>query len=180
MPETTWNDLITIVNERDEPVGEARKADLLQRPGLHFRTSHVFIFSGTGELLLQQLPAVRDRDPLRWGSSVAAYVHPRETYAGAARRRARKELGLDIDPDLIGTTAMPDLGGVKHISLFASASERRQLRVLEPQHIARVAWAPVSDIARDVTEAPDRFTETFVWLFRLFYEDDGLRSAWIA
>jgi isopentenyl-diphosphate delta-isomerase len=169
-------DLIAIVNEFDEQIGAMPKAELASPRGIHFRTSHVFLFTRNRKLLLQQLAPQRDRNPLKWGSSVAAYVHAGESYLDAARRRTREELGLRIPLDLIGKTEMPDLGGVKHISLFAGTVEQQYLRVLEPDHIAHVEWFPIPAVQHQVTVEPERFTETFLYLFTHFYNDDQLRN----
>ena len=128
MPETRPSDLIQVVDERDEPVGVVPKEALRGQSGLHFRTAHAFLFDRRGHLLLVRLPPRADRNPLRWGSSVAGYVRPGEGYLDAATRRAEEELGVSPSLDFVGRTAMPDLGGVKHIGLFAAHVSRDRTR----------------------------------------------------
>jgi ADP-ribose pyrophosphatase YjhB (NUDIX family) len=169
MPETVASDLVALVSPDDQPIGAVPKAELGRVPGLHFRTVHVFIEDERGRLLLQQLAPRRDRNPLRWGSSVAAYVRDNESYEEAALRRSREELGVEPDLYFIARTKMPDLRGTKHISLFAARVARPDVRILEPEHIARLKWSRPTVVALLTLAAPARFTETFVWLVRHLY-----------
>jgi isopentenyl-diphosphate delta-isomerase len=174
--ETRPDDLVTVVSPDDNPVGAIERGELVDHPGLHFRPAHLFAFDGSGRLLLQQLAPVRDRNPLRWGSSVAAYVRPGETYRQAIARRAAEELGLDVHVDLLGKTEMPDLGGTKHIALFAAhIGGWQQLAVLEPDHIERTVWFSLDEIWERLAIDLAAFTETFVWLFARFFSDGETR-----
>ncbi len=171
----TKPDVVVVVTSDDEPVGEVVRSEIAAHPGVHFRTAHLFVFDGDGRLLLQQLAAGRDRNPLRWGSSVAAYVRPGETYREAVSRRAHEELGLTVRPDFVGKTEMPDLGGTKHIALFATGIGRHELVIREPDHVAEVDWVQIETLRRAIETEPSRFTETFLWLFKRFYIDGERR-----
>jgi 16S rRNA (adenine1518-N6/adenine1519-N6)-dimethyltransferase len=65
------------VNKADVPIGLVERGEVFEQ-GAAFRVVHVFVLDRRGHLLLQQLGARRDRNPLRWGSSVAAYLHAGE------------------------------------------------------------------------------------------------------
>lgn len=175
MGETADTDLVTLVNEQDEPVDAVPRVELRRHPGLHFRTAHLFVFDRRGHLLLQRLAAQRDRNPLRWGSSVAAYVRPGESYLDAARRRSGEELGITPSPSLIGITEMPDLRGTKHVALFRAGAGRRQVRIAEPGHIAELRWFSFDRIWDMLATDPVQFTATFVWLFARFFADGEAR-----
>lgn len=177
MPETTDSDFVLVVGPNDEPLGAVPKRELRLMPGLHFRTSHAFVFDPQGRLLLQQLAPERDRNALKWGSSIAAYVRPRETYHDAVARRSLEELGIEVKLEEVGTTEMPDLRGVKHIALFVGRVRHRIVDIREPDHVAGISWLPLEVVATLIDRRPAMFTETFLWLFREFYADGGLGTA---
>jgi isopentenyldiphosphate isomerase len=170
MSETGPFDYVAVVDEYDRPRGGVPKSELSMHPGLHFRTAHAFIFRDSN-LLLQQLAPRRDRHPLQYGSSVACFVRPNESYEYAIFRRCSEELGLDLAPKAVGKTQMPDFGGTKHITLFIAETERQDVVIEEPEHIADLVWLPLEDVARLTGEQPWRFTPTFLWLFHEFYGD---------
>ena len=109
--------LIDAVDERDEPIGQIPRGEALAA-GVGFRTAHVFVLNGQGELLLQKLASGRERHPGRWGSSVAAYLNSGEGYADAATRRLREELGLALELRFIGKLEMRDGDSLKFVTLF--------------------------------------------------------------
>jgi isopentenyldiphosphate isomerase len=158
--------IVDIVDAADRVVGAAPRKELF-RIGQGFRVAHVFVFNKDGHLLVQRLAPVRDRHPLRWGSSVAAYLFAGETYADAARRRLDQELSVaDPSPIPVLHTSMTDDGCVKWISLFRVAAEGP----FSPDHghIADLEFRPLDVLGQQVAAAPDDFTPTFVHLFRLF------------
>src|SRR5262245_26897812 len=114
--------MVDIVDATDRVVGSAPRKEVF-RIGQGFRVAHVFVFNRDGHLLIQRLAPARDRHPLRWGSSVAAYLFAGETYIDAARRRLSQELSLaDPSPLSVLHTSMVDDGCMKWISLFSVTS----------------------------------------------------------
>jgi isopentenyldiphosphate isomerase len=170
MTEPSATELIALVDDHDRPIGAIRRGALKTVPGVQFRTAHIFLFDDLGQLLLQQLAACRDRHPLTWGSSVAAYVRAGESYLEAARRRGHEELGLDEPLTLVGKTTMPDMDGIKHIALFATAAVTRPV-VLERSHIAEISWFQPKELRILVGSSPEMFTPTFLLLYRQFFHD---------
>lgn len=158
--------IVDIVDAADQVVGAAPRKDVF-RIGQGFRVAHVFVFNKAGHLLVQRLAPARERHPLRWGSSVAAYLFAGETYLDAARRRLDQELSItDPSPVPVLNTSMTDGGCVKWISLFRVAADGP----FSPDHghIAGLEFRPVDVLGRQMTVSPDDFTPTFVHLFGLF------------
>jgi isopentenyldiphosphate isomerase len=87
--------------------------------GLEMRVVHVFVVNRHSELLLQQLSAEHDRHPLWWGASVAGYVATDESFADAAARKLKSELGIAKRPKLVGKTQMRDRQSTKLIAVYA-------------------------------------------------------------
>ena len=159
--------LIDVVDGWDRVLGTIPRSEALTAH-VRFRVAHVFIFHHEGALLLQQLAPERDRHPLRWGSSVAGYLFSGETYEQAARRRAAQELGVrDLNLEPAGVTPMRDTASAKFIGLFTAIHDG-PFRPLAGQ-IARLEWFPPDDLKADIETHPNRYTPTFLHLFRYYY-----------
>jgi isopentenyl-diphosphate delta-isomerase len=165
MPAPTRTSLIDVVSDDDRAVTTIKRGEVLER-GVNFRTAHIFIVNGQGDLLLQQLAESRERHPLRWGSSVAAYLHAGETYKEAAIRRLREELGLSLALRFVGKIHMRDVNSLKFVSLFVGYDG--EVAILEPEHIAELAYWPIDKVNQAIDVEPERFTPTFRRLYEAF------------
>lgn len=164
MPAPTSESFIDQVDRSDRPIGRVRRGDALQL-GANFRTAHVFVFHD-GELLLQRLAPQRERNPGRWGSSVAAYLFAGESYEEAARRRLHEELGLDGELITVGKTRMRDERSLKFIELFALEDGPAEIR--EHDHIAELRYWTEPELDLTVEAQSDIFTPTFLDVYRFF------------
>ncbi|HET7444155.1 MAG TPA: NUDIX domain-containing protein [Solirubrobacterales bacterium] len=165
MSSPTAATLIDVVDGLDREVGRVARGEVLDR-GENFRTAHVFVLNQVGELLLQRIGPRRLRHPDRWGSSVAAYLFAGETYEEAAARRLSEELGVQAPLRQLGKLEMRDEQSLKFVSLFLAHSDDVANR--EPDHIAELAFWPLSQLQRAVEVQPEMFTPTFVRLFQAF------------
>jgi isopentenyl-diphosphate delta-isomerase len=165
MPAPTPGTLIDRVDDTDRPIGLVRR-DAVFATHAGFRVVHLLARNAVGSLLLQQVGAARDRSPLRWGSTVAGYVFADESYADAARRRAREEVGLTAPLLKLGNVRMPDHGATKFIELFMTDAETASIQ--DRQHVEALRFWTLDEIDGALVETPDLFTETFPYVFRLF------------
>lgn len=149
--------LIDVVDEQNQPIGVVRRRDLF-RLRANFRTVHVLIFNSRAELLLQRLTWTRDREPGRWGSSAAGYLHAGEDYPAAARRRLAEELGLTTPLAEVGVTCLHDEAVAQFAGVFTATADRPQSAA--PAHLAEIAFRPPADIEQDMAAHPDDYTET--------------------
>lgn len=156
---------VDVVNELDEKIGEAPRRQVLAR-ALNFHTAHLFLFDEPGHLLLQQLGANRERHPLAWGASVAAYLFAGETYEEAIRRRTYQELGVAIEPELVVKTEMQDEHSTKFVSLFTATLSGDI--TLDRQHIETIQSLPLDQIDAALQSSPADFTPTFRHIFPLY------------
>lgn len=88
------DDLLLLVNARDEVIGEKNKLDCHLGDGLLHRAFSVFLFNAAGELLLQKRTAEKFLWPGYWSNSVCSHPRKGETDEAAASRRVRQELGV--------------------------------------------------------------------------------------
>jgi isopentenyl-diphosphate delta-isomerase len=171
MPAPLSTSLIDRVDDADRPIGVIERGRVFEE-GANFRTIHIFVFNERGELLLQQLGEERKRNPLRWGSSVAGYLHQGESESEAAERRLREELGLTTPLEKYGSTWMNDQGSRKFITLYVTTASSPAIG--EPGHIQRLAFRPTDEIAAELEATPEAFTETFRHVFRFYLATSSL------
>lgn len=165
MPRPEATSLIDRVDEQDRPIGVIRRGDVFDVRA-NFRTVHIFVFNRDGHLLLQQLGRTRERHPLKWGSSVAGYLHTGESYEEAAIRRTQEELGLCAPLAAFGRTDMQDKGCLKFVALFTTEADHPVVR--ESAHIESIDFRSLESIDHDVLKDPRQFTATFREVFRYY------------
>jgi hypothetical protein len=61
---------------------------------------------------------------------------------------------------------MIDQGCRKFITLYTTVAARP--RILEPDHIEKLQFWPISKVERQLCDAPGDFTETFQRVFRFY------------
>lgn len=100
------NDLVTLVDEKDNVVGEMNKVEAHRGDGVLHRASSVFLFrknhsSQKIELLLQKRSENKIVGAHQWGNTVCGNVWPTENYLDCAERRLQNELGIDTSELLL-------------------------------------------------------------------------------
>lgn len=88
-------DLVTLVNEQDEVIGQADKYDAHRNPAKLHRAISVYLFNNKGELLLQKRSAKKIVGAHQWANTCCGNVWPGESYEECAKRRLQVELGIN-------------------------------------------------------------------------------------
>jgi 16S rRNA (adenine1518-N6/adenine1519-N6)-dimethyltransferase len=88
------SEIFDVVDEQDQVIEQRTRGEVHQL-GLRHRAVHVFVFNKKGEVFLQQRSHLKDVSPLAWDSSAAGHLDTGESYAAAAVRELREELGLE-------------------------------------------------------------------------------------
>lgn len=156
------DELFDIVNDRDEVVGQARRADV-HAQGLLHRAVSIFVFNTRGQLLMQLRTATKDQYPLCWTSSCSGHVDAGEDYATAAQREMVEELGLTVKlTELAKFDGGPETANEFTVLYSATADA---IPAAEPEEIERVEFVDVDEVARQIAETPDNFTPPFRTFF---------------
>src|SRR5688572_21675258 len=92
-------EIFDIVNEADEVIGCAVRADIHRRQLKH-RAVHILVFNRRGDLFLQKRSLTKDCFPGAWDTSAAGHLGCGETYDDAAVRELREELGVEAPAPL--------------------------------------------------------------------------------
>jgi len=93
---------IDIWTEKGIPTGTNRLKEEAHIKGLFHPTVHIWFYTKSGYILLQQRSRYKDTFPSFWDVSVAGHVLSGESIVGAAIREVKEEIGLDIiEKDLL-------------------------------------------------------------------------------
>ncbi|HZZ98960.1 MAG TPA: NUDIX domain-containing protein, partial [Candidatus Saccharimonadia bacterium] len=85
---------ITLVNARDEVIGNTDVLSTHRGDGKRHRAVSVFLFNKRGEVLLQQRSKKKIVGAMQWANTCCGNVHVGETREECAYRRLREELGI--------------------------------------------------------------------------------------
>ena len=155
---------VELVDPEGAPIGTARVDDAHHAPGRLHRAFSVFLRDPAGRVLLQQRAAVKTRFPLRWANTCCGHPEPGEEVATAAARRVAEEIGVSgVELTEVGRYSYyaedPDTGRVEyeydHVLLGDLAAG--QDPAPDPDEVAEVRWAQVSDLVRELAAEPRRF-----------------------
>jgi len=162
------DEIFDVVNEADEIVGRATRAEVHARK-LRHRALHVFVFDANGRLFLQERSHNKDSFPGRLDSSASGHVHSGESYEAGAVRELSEELGLEIlAEDLkrhfkIEACSETDWEFVWTYSLQTRAPLR-----LHPLEIESGAFYLPGQIRAMLAQPPDKFAPSFRRVFQEF------------
>lgn len=165
-------EVFDVVDENDQ-VLEQRTRGEVHRLGLRHRAVHIFVFNRRGEVFLQRRSHLKDVSPLAWDSSAAGHLDSGESYAAAAVRELREELGIDA-PDTERAFKIP--------ASPATDNEFVELRLA--RHHGPVRW-PAEEVQTGEWFAPDTitawvaarpgdFARGFVTCWRAWLEKSGV------
>jgi isopentenyl-diphosphate delta-isomerase len=144
------DELIDVLDEFGEKTGQVLSKDEVHQKGLWHAGSHLWIYNGKGELLLQLRASTKEIYPDTWDISVAGHLSAGESHVDAGLREAAEELGLELhkaDLEFVGLTRtiqeIPG-GGYTHHVFDAAFLVRRELDiaklVLQIEEVAAARW----------------------------------------
>ncbi|KKR68202.1 MAG: Isopentenyl-diphosphate Delta-isomerase [Microgenomates group bacterium GW2011_GWA2_40_6] len=90
------DELLDLVNEKDEVIGEVWKSEAHRNPKLIHREILILIFDKNNRLLMQQRSFNKIKYPGYWTESCAGHVLKGEEPETAAHRELKEELGFDV------------------------------------------------------------------------------------
>lgn len=158
-------EIFDIVNERDEVVGQATRAEV-HAQGLMHRAVHVLVFNRRGEVFLQKRSLSKDRSPGLWDSSASGHVDSGESYDACAVRELREEIGLKIPkpPKRLFKLAACEETDHEHVWVYRCVADGPM--TLHPQEIERGEWVAPEKVTQWVTDRPQDFAGAFVVIWR--------------
>lgn len=111
------DEYIDIVSETGEPTGTIALKSEAHKNGWWHNTIHVWLYTKTGKILLQQRSHKKNIFPLLWDVSAAGHIDAGESFLNAAIRETHEELGLILNPE-----DLTKIGVHKHASTYANGT----------------------------------------------------------
>ena len=158
-------EIFDIVNERDEVIGRAPRAEVHARGLLH-RAAHMLVFNSRGEVFLQKRSLRKDRQPGVWDSSASGHLDSGEGYDACAVRELREEIGLVAakTPERLFKIAAGAETDQEFVWVYRCQSEGPF--ELSPEEIECGGWFTPVQVTRWVAERPQEFATAFVAILR--------------
>jgi len=163
---TDSDEQFEIFTKTGEPLGMASRSNV-HREGLWHKSVQVFLFDGTGRLILQRRVATKDVCGGLWDLSVAEHLRPGESYLDGATRGMEEELGItDVPLEPIGSPYAgrldQDALGIHDYELQQAFSGHHAGGLHpDPLEVADVRAVVLEDLRQWLRARPSEFTPWF-------------------
>jgi isopentenyl-diphosphate delta-isomerase len=137
------------------------------RLGVFHQAISAFVFSQSGELLIQRRAAAKYHCGGLWANTCCTHPHFGETHEACAARRMQEELGLVVPLDrrtIVEYRA--DVGGGlwehERVVVFRGQVDADTAELeLNPEEVSETRWVALDQLRREVSETPQAFTPWF-------------------
>ncbi len=165
--------MVILVDENDNPIGTMPKMEAHEKAMLH-RAFSVFILNANDEVLLQQRANDKYHSAGLWTNTCCSHPHPGEDTLGAARRRLKEEMGMEVDLQFVFKfmyKAPFDNLLTEHEIDHVFIGKTNQLPVINPEEVASYKYMKPEDIKLDMEQNPQSYTVWFRIIFNEFYKE---------
>lgn len=155
------SDLLILVNDRDEVQGSLPKIDCHTGAGLLHRAFSIFVFNGSGEVLLQRRGPQKLLWPHYWSNSCCSHPRSGETTQDAVHRRLLQELGISANLEylykFIYKAHYQEIGSeYEFCSVWLGRSD--EAVVANDNEIAAWRFVSPQDLQTELETEPESFT----------------------
>lgn len=141
-------ELLDVVNEKDEIVGQINRKDMMslkERPGEYLHVIEIFLQRPNGDIYLPRRSPHKKIAPGGFDHSAAGHIMSGESYDKACIREVKEELGIDITPDeLMFITKIPPSPQLFYFRMFYLLRTDKE-PVLSPEH-TEFMWVKPQDL----------------------------------
>ena len=156
-------EFVVLVSEKDEVLGKMEKMQAHQNGLLH-RAFSVFLFNDKGEMLLQKRADGKYHSPGKWTNACCSHPRMEETYAEAAKRRLKEELGIDAQiHEKFHFIYKADVGKDlwEHELDYVFTGNYQKEFNLNPEEVSEVRFISMENLEKEMKKNPENFTEWF-------------------
>ena len=169
-PTNVAEELLPIVNEKDEVIGTEKRAIIHAKKLLH-RAVHILIFNTRNQVYIQQRSLQKDSAPGKWDSSASGHVDPGEDYLGAAQRELEEELMIATSGPLeeIARIGACRQTGNEFTRIFVGHTTQEPNP--NPHEIMDGRWIDPVSLEQWMSDEPKVFAGCFRLVWKTFRED---------
>ena len=157
------NDLVILVDEKDQPIGDMDKLEVHQKGLLH-RAFSTFIFNDNRQLLLQRRAKEKYHSADLWTNTCCSHPRPGESTLEAAKHRLKEEMGIETGLekkfDFIYQARLDnDLIEYEFDHVYTGHYNDQPLLNLE--EASDYKWISIHELKSEIDRYPEKYTE---WL----------------
>lgn len=155
MTQDAAKELVDVIDAEGRTIGVVTRAEMRARRLPH-RCTYILVFNSRGELFVHLRTATKDVFPSHWDVTIGGVLAAGESFDDGARREAREELGVEVQPKSLFPFRYRDSGTVVHGMVYR-VDHDGPFR-LQPEEIVRgefVAPSRVDQRANDEAFCPD-------------------------
>jgi isopentenyl-diphosphate delta-isomerase len=173
MSADTSADQMILVDEHDNPIGNAPKLPVHQQGLLH-RAISVILWDEEGRLLLQRRALTKYHSPGLWSNTCCGHPRPGESASAAAQRRLADEMGISCETTPLFTMRY-------HSEVAGELIENELVHVFggrftgvprsNPDEVHEWEWRDSPRVQQGITHEPDAYTIWFRHLCTEFWDE---------
>jgi isopentenyl-diphosphate delta-isomerase type 1 len=160
-------ELFDVVNEQDEVIAQASREEVHAQRLMH-RAVHMLVFNAVGELFFQRRSLNKDTYPGFWSTSAAGHVDTGETYAIAAAREFREELGV-VAPELFPLFKIAACKETGNEFVWVYRCIHEGPFQLNADEVMDGEWLSISVLKEKLISDPKRFTPSTHCVMRHYF-----------
>jgi len=153
-------DVVVLVNQNDEEIGEATKEEAHLGEGKLHRAFTVLLFNEKKEVLLQKRSKEKLLWPLTWEASCSSHPLKNEGYVEAGERRLKEELGINVNLNFLTKfqyyQKYKDIGAEWEICALLIGNYNGKINP-NPKEVSEVRWFNTKDLLKEFETHPHKF-----------------------
>ncbi|HUV72523.1 MAG TPA: NUDIX domain-containing protein [Clostridia bacterium] len=147
----TLDELLDLVDENDQVIGQVTKRDANSNPSLFHRAIAIIIYDNKGRILLQQRSLKKKVFTGLWTVSCAGHVPKGISYEQAAHKELLEELGFDTNLKFIKKLKIVEANETHFYSWFIGKYKGEKI-CFEPEEVEQVKFVDQNEFSRMVRE----------------------------
>lgn len=157
---------VVLVDKDDKILGFKEKLETHKIPvPLHRAISIVIFNQDKTKMLVTQRAKFKPTWPLLWSNAVCSHPYPNETYQQAANRRIFEEVGFKTKlKEVFRFTYAAEMDnkiwGEHEYDIVFTGTYDGEVNP-NPEEVADYEWIGVSELVRDITKHPKKYTPWF-------------------
>jgi len=172
------DELIDIYNQNNKSLGLRKMKSEAHRDGLWHRASHVWIYNGKGEILLQLRAKGKDLYPDMWDVSAAGHIGAGEEPIVAAVRETGEEIGLSINSEDLDFLWVQKVNIVydkmknnefQYVYLYKFCGDIEDL-VLQKEEVADIRFVSIGEIKDELEINSEKYVSRGNYWFEVMEE----------